>query len=40
MPRPIHRGWMQIDQKKAAPILVTMLAWITGLILADVPRIR
>lgn len=29
-----------MDQKNAAPILMTMLAWITGLILAGVPRIR
>jgi hypothetical protein len=31
---------MAMDQKNVAPILVTMLAWITGLILAGVPRIR
>jgi len=31
---------MQIDYNKTTPILMTMLAWITGLILAGVPRIR
>lgn len=31
---------MAMDRKKVAPILMTMLAWITGLILAGVPRIR
>lgn len=31
---------MAMDPKKGAPILMTMLAWITGLIFAGVPRIR
>ena len=42
MPRPIQfrGGSMAVQKRKAAPMLLPLLTWITGLILAGVPRIR
>lgn len=31
---------MGMDQKNVVPVLLTMMAWLSGLVLAGVPRIR